>query len=687
MRYSIEKGVVMLEGVNIGSKFHNPQGGIETIIFKDAYSYMLEEDEDKTKKHLIESDTFEKHLEQQKYIQKLTERPHLQLNEYQKADRDERLKYILTLKDLVHEQKLSPTIENTYNFLIEEVEKRHPETQASKHPAHKTIAKYWRCWVVSGFDNDSLASKRRNAPTRLNSATEAQIQHHIATLWSDSNSKLKTAHYKAYKLQVEEKSQGNPSIKVASERTFYRRLAALSEIEDKLNNPNTSQATKNQLSLTLRRRIRTYFAMQRVELDRMHVNMCLVDDETLEPTKPISLYTAIDCMTRNILGVVVDYGQGENKENVLNLIRQCYLADDNLIAKGKPVVMVMDNGSGFNNAAIWKTCKRLNITPVYTPSNQPAKKPFVESYNNVLRASFFRGMIITDSKGNKTVGFNSYKGKRTDIDNEKLEMTLQKYADIKVSDFLRLLNIFLTEYSHKIHKETKVAPIMAWNESIKRTPRPHVSYHQAKQGFHVFKEKKTNKLQGRGTVRLLGQDFFNYELKLIHMAMSKYVKKGENPDIEVFFDPFDARYVTVSFIDPITGKERDIMADNINLDIMPKMVSFDELKGFKPKSYDILQEKKHDITGYYQGKIERFYSQATRPKRSGTQPASFEENNAKELSVEERIKQSHCEKPKANREPKSFYANLKAIDDKTAPKTKAPKESMTTTPSGKKRKW
>jgi putative transposase len=415
--------------------------------------------------------------------------------------------------------------------------------------------------------------------------------------------------------------------------------------------------------------------------------MCLIDDETLEPTKPISLYTAIDCMTSSILGVVVDYGQGENKENVLNLIRQCYLADENLIAKGKPVVMVMDNGSGFNNAAIWKTCKRLNITPVYTPSNQPSKKPFVESFNDVLRDSFFRGMIITDSKGNKTVGFNSYRGKRTDIDNEKLEKTLEKYADIKVSDFLRLLNIFLTEYSHKIHGESKVAPIMAWNESIKRTPRPHVSYHQAKQGFHVFKDKKTNKLQKRGTVHLLDQDFFSDELKLLHIQMSKYANKGENPDVEVFFDPFDARYVTVNFTDPITGEDRDVMAYNIDLDIMPKMISFDELKGFKPKSYDILQSKKHDITGDYQGKIERFYPQTTRPKRSGTEPASFEENNAKELSAEERIKQSHSEKPKDNREPKSFYANIEAIDDKPSPKTKEPKESMMTTPSGKKKKW
>jgi putative transposase len=674
----------MLEGISIGSQFQNSHGGIETLIYQDTYSYLFEEDEDKTKKHVIESHIFEKYIEQHKYILKPTEKPHLQLSDYQKVDRDERLKYILPLRDLVHEQGLKATTKDTYKALILEVEKRHPETKGRKHPAHKTVAKHWRTWVQSGFDNDSLASKRRTAPTRLNSETEAQIQHHIATLWSDSNSKLRTAHYSAYKLGVEEKFQVNPSIKVASERTFYRRLAALNEIEDKLNSPIVSAATKNQLSLTLRRHIRTNFALQRVELDRVHINMCLVDDETLKPTKPISIYIAIDCMTRMPLGIVVDYGKGENKENVLNLIRQCYLADESLIAKGKPVVMVMDNGSGFNNAAIWKACKRLHITPVYTPSNQPSKKPFVESFNNILRNSFFKGMIITDSKGNKTVGFNSYKGKRTDIDSEKLEKTLEKYADIKVSDFLRLLNIFLTEYTHKVHKETKVAPIMAWNESIKRTPRPYIGYFQAKKGFHVFKDKKINKLQKRGTVHLLGQKFFSDDLKLLYIKMNKYADKGNNPDVEVFFDPFDARYVTVSVIDPTTKKEIDILACNIDLDIMPNMISFDELKGFKPKSYDILQTKKHEITGYYQGNIESFYPQKTRAMRSGTTASSFEKNNKEGLSVEERIKKSHSAKPK---ESKSFFAKLESINDQSTPKINRPKESITTTPSGKKVKW
>ncbi|MDN3653600.1 transposase family protein [Thalassotalea ponticola] len=674
----------MVTGIGIGSKFYDQKGEIQTLIFADAYNYVLEKDEDKSQKTMLSSQDFENYLDEQKYIHKLEEKPHVPLTEYQKADRDDRLKYILTLRDLVTSQGLAATTLNTYKELIKEVEKRHPETLIKKHPAQTTIARYWRTWVISGFDPDSLASKRRFAASRLNAKTEAEIQAHVSTVWSASDSKIKRAHYAAYKCAVEEKAKIDSEIKLASERTFYRRLGSLKEVGDKLNNPRLSSASKNQLLLTLRRSIRTYFAMQRVELDRLHVNMCLIDDETLKPTKTISLYTAIDCMTRYPIAVVVDYGKAENKENVLNLLRQCYFSDENLIAKGKPFTLVMDNGAGFNNAAIWKACQRLGISPVYTPSNQPVKKPFVESFNKTLRQSFFKGMILEDDKGLKTVGFNSYKGKRTDINNEKLEKKMEKYADVKVSDFLRLLNIFLTEYTHKFHEEAKLVPVVAWNESIKRTPRPHTPYNQMLQAFHVLKDKQSNKLQARGSVHILGENFFSDELKTLYQEMVTYSDNGENPDVEVFFDPFDARYVTVSFIDPLTNQAREILAANANLDSMPCPISFDELKGFKPKSYDIFQGKKHTPTGYYQGNVESFYPQKTREKTSGPKAPSFEENISQGLTVSERINNSNNSNPS---DSKAFYANLDITEHQEESGSKIPKDSVVKTPSGKARRW
>jgi putative transposase len=671
-------------GLEINTKFNTPEGGIETLIFKDAYNYILEDDDEPSKKITFNTSKFEELLEKQQYIPKLVESPHRILNDYQKNDRDSRLKYLVVLRDLVHENKLKPTVLSTYHKLIEVVEKKHPETQATIHPAHKTICSHWKTWVKSNFENDAVASKCRHAPTRINAESEAQLQHHIATLWSSSDSKYRNAHYNAYKINTEE-AKSNPSVKVVSKRTFYRRLTLLSEISDRLNSPSTSQAEKNQLRLTLRQRIRTHYAMQRIEVDRMAVNMCLVDDITGEPTTPISIYTAIDCYTGCPVGVVVDYGQGENKENVLNLLRQIYLTDENLIASGKPTVLLMDNGPGFNCSSTQKTCERANLSLVYTPPNQGSKKPFVEGFNHTLRQEFFRGMYIIDSTGQSTVGFNSYKGKRTDKGNQPTDKKLQKYADIKVSDFLFILNKFITEYINKVHKSRNVAPIMSWNQSIKNTKRPHYTYDTVKHCFHVFQDKSSNKLQPNGTVRCLKQDFFSNELKLIHIKMSGYKNNGENPTVFVHYDPFDARHVTVSVQVPGTSKPVEIIAKNIDLDIMPKAISFDECNGYLPKSYGIFQDIKHEISGDYKCTIHLFMPQKQRKNRSGKPISSFNENNELGIDVITRINNANAAESK---QQEVIVANIESTKPDTENKpVLSQKRYKKTTPKGKDRKW
>jgi len=674
-----------MSGFNVNSKLHNSAGGIETLIFSDLYNYILQDDEDPTKIIQYSRSNFEKLIDKQKYIPKLVASPNVILNEYQKQDRDIRLKYLTVLRDLVHEKNLRPTVLSTYHTLIETVEKKHPETQAAHHPAHKTICSHWRTWVNANFDKNALASKCRNGSARINPASEAELKHHISTLWSDSESKLRSAHYSVYKRNVEEKAKSTPSIQVVSKRTFYRRMNSLSKTSDKLNSPHISQAERNRLLLTLKGRIKTHYAMQRVELDRMTVNMCLLDDDTNKPTPPISIYTAIDCYTGVPVAAVVDYGKGENKENVLNLLRQIYITDENLKASGKPTVLVMDNGPGFNCASTQKACERLNVTVVYTPSNQPSKKPYVESFNKTLREQFFRGMHITDSKDKSTVGFNSYKGKRTDKNNTTLDKGLEKYADITVSDFLCILNKFLTEYVHQVHKRRGVAPIMSWNESIKRVPRPHFTYDQVKEKFHVFKAQDGNKLQPNGTVRCLKQDFYSSELKQFYIEMNGYKNNAKNPIVHVHFDPFDARYVSVSFKRPNCTETFEIVATNCDIESISEPTSFDELNGYQPKSFSVYQKEKIEITGQFGCEIPSFGHRKSRKNRSGQPVSSFNTNVASELSTSERISLSNNAESKLT---KDIDANIESTsaDMYNMPAIKR-KTNKKHTPKGKKREW
>jgi putative transposase len=691
-------------GVNVGTKFSPPSGSIESVIFQDAYKVILEDCDDYSKATSITKDEFELKIATNEYEQKLIEKPHCLLTDYQKHDRDMRLKYVSTLRDLVHILNIRPTPYSSYEILIAEVEKRFPETQVTKHPGHTTVCKYWKSWIKAGFDNDALASKRRCAPTRLNAATEVVLSHYVSKVWSNSDHKVKGCHYQAYIRFANKETQKNPDVMIASERTFYRRLNELNEAEDRLNSPYISEAERNRRLLTLQNHIKTYYALQRVEVDRMHVNIGFIDDKTGKATSRLSVYIAVDCYSGAIVSVVIAFDEAENKENVLNLIRHIYLTDNNLTLGGKPSVLVMDNGSGFNNALIQKACERLNIDTTYCPSNQPSKKPFVESFNKTIKTSFFKGFFIEADNGESTVGFNSFRGTRTEKGHEPSGKGVSKFADVLKSDFIRLFNLFIAQYNNKVHKRRQYIPTMVWNESVKNVIRTQFSYNRVKTKFHVFSDKQSNALSNRGIVRCLKQTFYSDKLKQLQLALSKYSLRGKSPQVTVHYDPFDATSVTVTARISATGDEYEVTAYNISLprDENPAPISFDELNGYEPKSMGILIDTKQVLTGEYHGHIKRF-TKETKPSkkspRSGECTEEFEKhhypnkidlNHPDDVNIDDRIERAN--KAGSSRD-KDVEANIESVlQSKTEnlerlPSKQKDKDFYNRTPKGKDQLW
>ncbi len=322
----------------------------------------------------------------------------------------------------------------------------------------------------------------------------------------------------------------------------------LIKIDCELNKPDITEARRNQLLLTCRKKMDVKLPFSRVECDRVKLSMCLIDDETLKPTLPISLYFALDCHSRYPLGVVLEMGHGENKENVVNLLRQIYMSDDNLNARGRPKILFMDNGAGFNNTVIPKLCQRLEVSLAYTPSNSPSAKPFIESFFNSLRHCFFSGMKVVTQNGEQTIGFNSYRSKRKANDTS---VDLTKIADIKVSDFLRALNIYLTEYVNTVHSELKDTPQNVWNKgrSQQLDTSYFIKYEKVKQQFHCFRHKSSQKLQSNGVVRVHNQTFSSPQLKFLYNRLNTLENNGSSVDVVVYYDPFDASKVSVIPVD------------------------------------------------------------------------------------------------------------------------------------------
>ena len=647
-------------GYMTGSNLTNNFGGVESILFTSENGVVLSGDGERTTERRLSRDEFETGINAQKFLVKQAHRPHIVLNEYQQSAVTERLLYLRILKALVDEGA-SPTTQTTYDTLIEQVERAHPATIATKHPARKTICRHWRTWVISGFNNESLACKKRHTAPHLSAATEALLQHHVATHYSSNHSLYKRAFYNDYKREAEKAAKDNASIKVASQRTYYRRLRTITDEEKRANTKHLSAVELNKHMTTLAGRIKTYYAMQRVECDRVKLNMCLIDDQTGEPTEPISLYVAIDVYTRCPVSVVLSF-DAENSSGGLNLLRHLYISDNNLPMRGhKPTALIMDNGPGFNNALMKKAAERMGVDIHYAPSNQPAKKPFIESFFNVLRDNFFSGMKIEAENGTYTIGFQSYVGKRTHK-NSMDTIPIKKLADITVSDFKRLLNNYLTEYINLNHRSAKHVPLKAWQQSLYDTPMPSFTYEQLQSSFHVSMDKPMHKLQPRGTVRCLGQDFYSNELKALYKLLKTDMSDGENPSVNVFYDAHDARTITVVTTLPDEDTPKEFLAYNVDHRDAKNPISFNKLNNLPEFQQSIYQtDANYTVTGHYAGNIDSFVrKKASRSPKRGPAVPSFNKNTDAGLSPEDRIKLAH--NSIKNKSPSTQKKALKDLD-------------------------
>jgi len=677
--------------VRIGDKFQLHDGHFAELILADSHKVVLEDVNDKTSALPFSMDDFSKALERDDITPVIAVKPKPELTEFQVKARDERLKYILTLSELVHEQGLKPTSKETYLKLIVEVEKRYPQTQCSSltpnkkiHPGHSTIARYWKMWVQDDYDNNALAPKQRNCPTRFDHHSNVFMNNFISNTYVPGVSAK--GNYTAYKNAVD--NANDDSLYLASERTFRRRVGELRAFAMRYS--NASPAERNQLTLTYTQKYRQQYALERVEVDRCSLNLCLIDDDTGKPTKKVSLLIAIDCFTRYPLAVVVELGEDENKENVSNLFQHMFLNDRRLPAIGKPVNIIADNGPGFNNAAIHAITERLGTTLKFAPALKPQMKPFVESFINTLRKRFFDGWVMLDNDGKYHVKAPGYFKKRQA---NSFSINLKKEAKLTVSQFKAQLHQFLVEYVNDKHSQTKQRPIDMWDTSLK-------VHHQAKyqklldyddvaHAFHVFSKQSTNKLQPRGLVNVHNQIFGSHELKQLYIDIHLNKAKSETPKVIVRYNPFDARYVSVTATIPGTQIAREVTVPNINLDIMPTRTSFDELSGLKPKSFGIYGSSDREPTGEFLGHIDRLRKPrgVSNSKRSGKRPASFEQNNQQKLSAEARAIQSNKSESKldAEVEPVTPITRLEDDEKKKQTNAKTPSKSKNSKTRAKRR--
>lgn len=575
------------------------------------------------------------------------------LTEFQKKELKKREPYITELAILVHDG-YKPTVDETIDKLKQIVhDKYHIGTE--KH-GNSTIARWWKDYRDAKFNLKKSISPRKSQPKRTSQATENFLNRFFTDTWVKGSIENVGRCYSSYAKAVLKAQTQNDAIELVSERTFRRRVEELNAFNVILNSGNYAEIKK--ALRTLSKKIKTTHVLERVEMDRMSLNLALIDEEG-KPTGNVSIYIAIDCHSRYPLSVTFELGTSEDTEGVVRSFKRIFEStSDQLNACGIPFKIIVDNGSGYKAEQFKQITQRLGCELIKAPSNEPWRKPFVESFNNTLREEFFKGGEFKLPDGTTVIGLPGYKDKRTHKTTKPpSEETIKKAAALPIEEFASLLHDYLVHYVNSKHSSlNNRTPQQVWNESISQKPLIPVNKELLGAACHYVEDTPT--LSRRGTVQVNKQVFADDRIKQCYLD-AKTLDKNQDMTVTVKSDPDDGRWVTVIADFPCYDHPKVFdFVENRKLSgsELEYPVSFEELNAASgtPARRDIFSRK-----------IATLVKQKTKPLGSGKPIETAKKNLSKGLSAAERIKQSN-----QSYAFKSIKKSKKPKDD-TAPSNKA----------------
>lgn len=507
------------------------------------------------------------------------ETPHSILTPQQEKIMKKRAPYLETMKQIFEEEHLHMTTMPVYDRVVAEVEEKLTlnsqlgSVVRIEHPKPKTLSKWWKSYRDSGFSFiDSLPSRKSRRNTTDPRSEKIVIDCYERFMMGKIIPSIASGYAKYVNWANE---LNDPNITIVSYEKFRRHHHSFNELERAIASGNKAEI--NKLMRSYRRRIKVERVLERVEVDRLALNLCLIDNSTGEVLGKVALYIAIDCHSRYPLAVTVEFGEPEKAMGAVNLLRNILLRSSiKLNAFGIPFKIVGDNGPGFNNEIFSKTAEAMCCELVYAPSNQPFKKPFVESFNNTMRAEFLESAVF--KVGNKVVhGVPGYKGKRFEGKNSNKnpsDETLKQSATLTVDSFIENLHDYLVHYVNQPHSELKgKTPQEVWDASCREFPLVPCDYEDMKTIFHIFPGETT--LNSTGKFRFNKQDFFGEGVQAIFWQLKSQIGQHKNPKVKVLHDPQDARALTLATTLPGDSHVTKVAAYNIDLDEESEPISFE----------------------------------------------------------------------------------------------------------------
>ncbi|MBK5143731.1 DDE-type integrase/transposase/recombinase [Budviciaceae bacterium BWR-B9] len=396
-----------------------------------------------------------------------------------------------------------------------------------KPPSDMTLYRWWKRWVDSGNDINSLAL-RNHSPDRIKISKFGpsfeklylQVIDNIY-LTREGNSIQNT--YDELCSQITHFNQINlEQINIPCRATFYAMLRQFDQYEV-MSAREGKRAAENHFR-AVGNGVITKFILERAEIDHTILDIMVINEKTgLAEGRP-TLTFILDVQSRMPLGAYIGF-EPPSELSVMRALRNAILPKDFIkqdypaiendwLVYGIPSTLVCDNGLEFHSKQLRRMCAELNIELIFCPKQQPHYKGHVERFFGTLNRQVCHRLSGTT--------FSNIRA-RGDYESEKL-------ASITLTELQGIIYHWLIDiYCQSPHKGLDSTPAIEWQKGLKLIE-PLLP--ESKENLDIILTRKYERTLSHEGIQFKNLFYNSPEVRLLRIRQGHRTKANIRIDLE-----------------------------------------------------------------------------------------------------------------------------------------------------------
>lgn len=413
-------------------------------------------------------------------------------------------------------------------------------------PSPSKLYRSYRRWTECGRNARAFINRNRRSQSprpRLSEAVQTVLLEVIDDVYMTKAGPKPAECYRIFRSRLAEVGLEDEG---GSRATFYRWIKALHPVE--VVGARQGADAARRLGRVVGPGIDIGQLLARVEVDAVHLNLGLVDDDGSYLGKVI-VYVAIDACSRAIIGYSYAYGNqiAECASKAAACLRHAFrektreeypFLENDWEMHGIPLEVVSDSGPAFESNLTRSLLSVLGVHAHRPQSRTPWRRPFIERFFLTLRNQLLAGMP----------GYRGSRSDKSDYDEKIDKASILSFRDFE----RRLVTYFVDVYNQRPHKGLGGAtPAQVWQEKSRLYP-PRQATDEELDIIDAYKpDRMEERVLKRGTgIEINSIDYNSRGLQDLYWRL--YGEGLKRPVVTVLTDHADVS--TVSVVDERTGE-------------------------------------------------------------------------------------------------------------------------------------